>query len=55
MGKMKEFLMQVSEDMGYPDGEINDKVLEEAKDRLAHLLDKAHDELREPNLAIENN
>ena len=47
MGRMKAFLMQVSEDIGHG-GEINDEVVEEAQDRLAMLADKTHDELNEP-------
>jgi hypothetical protein len=38
MGRMKEFLIQVSVDMGFH-GEINDEVIEAAQDKLAYLLD----------------
>ena len=38
MGKMKKFLMDVSEEMGFH-GEINDEVVNEAQERLANLID----------------
>jgi hypothetical protein len=37
MGRMKDFIMQVSEDMGFH-GEINDEVLEAAQTRLYDLV-----------------
>ena len=36
---MKDFIMEVSEDMGHY-GEINGEVLEEAQYRLANLIEK---------------
>ena len=39
MGRMKDFIMEVSEDMGHY-GEINDEVLAEAQIRLANLTEK---------------
>ena len=52
MGRMKAFIMQVSEDMGHY-GEINDEVLEAAQEKLAGLLDRTYDELNDPELAEE--
>ena len=52
MGRMKDFIMQVSCDMGHY-GEINDEVLEAAQEKLAGLLDRTYDELNDPELAEE--
>jgi hypothetical protein len=39
MGRMKDFIMKISEEMGH-DGDINDEVLEKAQIRLANLAYK---------------
>lgn len=38
MGKMKKFLMDVSEEMGFH-GEINQEVIDLAQDKLAYMLE----------------
>jgi len=43
---MKDFLMKVSEDMGY-EGDINDEVIEEAQDRMCQHADMVYDQQRE--------
>lgn len=47
MGRMKEFAMQISEEMGFH-GEINGRVMVEAQYRMEQLIDDTHDRLKDP-------
>ena len=53
MSKMKEFLMNVSVDMGYG-GEINDEVVEAAQQRMVLLLDRDYDQIKEEEVKDDN-
>lgn len=52
MGRMKDFIMEVSEDMGHY-GDINDEVLAEAQRRLTNLIDREEDEVVTEDMLIE--
>jgi hypothetical protein len=52
MGRMKDFIMEVSEDMGHY-GDINDEVLAEAQHRLANLVDKDKEEVVTEDMLIQ--
>ena len=47
MGRTKDFIVKVSEEMGHH-GEINDDVLDEAQNKMEDLLDNTHDQLKDP-------
>lgn len=51
MGRTKDFIIQVSEDMGYE--EINDEVMAEAQDRWENQIDSTYDRLKDPEPARE--
>lgn len=46
MGRMKDFLIRISESMGF-EGDINDEVIDAAQDRLAQHADFLLDQRRE--------